>query len=324
LIFNTPILILAFNRPETTAEMFKVLKVLKPKKLYISIDGPRENVASDLQNQLKVIELLKPDWECNLKTKISKINLGCSEGPSSAIKWFFEEEEQGIILEDDCIAELDFFYYCQELLERYKYDNRIFNICGSNLGFHPNIKEDYFESKFMNMSGWATWKRSAESIDYQLLSWINSKNIYYKLYKALRYTLIDFHFSWILFWRGKIRETTSGKKISWWDYQWILSQIHMSQVSIIPKTNLVMNIGFDENATHTKAIDHPIAFLPTNKINWPLKHPEKLVLIREYEENYVKGKWLNQARGKFRKLLIRCIKNSIRDLLINLRLYKIK
>jgi hypothetical protein len=310
-LFDTPILLVIFNRPESTKLLFEVIKKIKPQKLYVAADGPRVNKKSDPSSCLLARNIINPDWDCDLKTLYQETNLGCGKGPATAIKWFFENEEQGIILEDDCIPEIDFFYYCQELLYKYKTNVDVFNICGSNLGFNPNIKESYFASKFMNMSGWATWRRTAQKIDYAINEWRPENKNKIKLFKALRYHKFDFHLNWILFWDKKIKETITQKNVTYWDYQWILYQLSHNQFSIIPSRNLVKNIGFDENATHTISADHPIAFLETFNLKWPLIHPENIHIIRKYEEEYIKGKWLNQARGSY----IRRIKRFCKDII---------
>ena len=184
--FNTPILLLMFNRPNSTERVFTTIRQIQPKQLFISSDGPRNSKAGEkeiVENlQKKILDSI--DWPCEVKTLFRKTNLGCKYAVSEAISWFFQQVEQGIILEDDCIPHISFFHYCQELLEIYKENEQIFSISGYNRQRQSKIQEDYFFSKYFSSWGWATWKRAWEVIDInlnkaqELLSKENSKNIF--------------------------------------------------------------------------------------------------------------------------------------------------
>ena len=176
-MFNNPILFLIFNRPETTAPVFEQIKKIQPKYLYVAADGPRSNRPGEdeLCKASKAIVLEGIDWDCEVKTLLRGKNMGCKRAVSDAINWFFENVEQGIILEDDCLPDESFFYYCEQLLEKYKYDNSIISIGGTNLGYHFENNDSYAYSKFMNMWGWATWRRCVPLVDYKMNKWKNMR-----------------------------------------------------------------------------------------------------------------------------------------------------
>jgi GT2 family glycosyltransferase len=159
---ETAILILLFNRPETTIRVFDKISQIKPQRLYIASDGPRKNFDGEKEKVKKVREIAtRVDWPCEVKTLFRNENLGCKKGVSSAITWFFEQEEQGIILEDDCVPNLDFFTFCESLLDRYAEDERVSVITGNN--FQNNKwrgDASYYFSKYNHCWGWASWRRS--------------------------------------------------------------------------------------------------------------------------------------------------------------------
>ena len=170
---KTAVLFLLFNRPDTTTHVFEKIRQIKPQRLYVASDGPRESYDGEIEKVIKAREIAsKVDWPCELKTLFRDKNLGCKKGVSSAITWFFEHEEQGIILEDDCIPNLDFFNFCENLLIRYSRDKRIFTITGSNFqnGKWRGDASYYFSKKF-HCWGWATWKRAWKLYQGDILFW---------------------------------------------------------------------------------------------------------------------------------------------------------
>lgn len=314
-MLETPVLFIIFNRPQSTKLSFNEIRKAQPRQLFVAADGPRENNDDDITKCRLAREEILVDWDCDVRYLFRDINLGCGKGPSSAISWFFSHVDRGIILEDDCIPTQDFFLFCQEMLGKYESNPRIFNISGSNLGYDHNIESSYFASKIMNMWGWATWKRTAEKIDYSLSYWSNFRENRYKLFRKLRLHVFDYDFNWISFWEDKIQETLNTQNVTWWDYQWILNQLQHDSISIIPSQNLIKNIGFDNNATHTKSPDHAVAFMETSKLSWPLRHPEKLKILVKYEEQYIKKNWFYCTRLGFRKTFIICLKRAIKYLI---------
>lgn len=245
--FETAILFLLYNRPDKTSKVFEKIKQIKPSRLYVASDGPREGSDSDRIKVLKSREIAsKIDWHCELKTLYRDKNLGCKKGVSSAITWFFENEEQGIILEDDCVPHLDFFIFCEDLLNRYSDDERILAITGNNFQ-NGNWRGDasFYFSKFAHCWGWATWRRSWKQYDPDIKfwsKWSNSKDWINCVPDKIERR----------YWQ-KIFDCVHADEIDSWAYPWTASMWYKNGLSITPNVNLVSNIGFGENATHTKS-----------------------------------------------------------------------
>jgi GR25 family glycosyltransferase involved in LPS biosynthesis len=264
---NSAILFIIFNRSYETKRVFEVIKKVQPKRLYVAADGPRNE--DEISQCMLAREAIAVDWECEVLTRFNDKNLGCKLNVSSAIDWFFQHEEQGIILEDDVIPSEDFFIYCDEMLKMYKNDERIGAISGVN--FVPNMVNDistsYYFSKHIHIWGWATWRRVWIKYDVHMKSWANIsvdrelsiKNI--GGWKSRSY------------WR-RIFDSTSLGKIDTWDYQLVYVFFKNQYLSIVPKYNLVKNIGFNNNATHTKGRKpkHVDAMKVVKSI-FPLRHP---------------------------------------------------
>lgn len=295
-MFDTPVLFIIFNRPDTTKVVFDIIRVLKPKKIYIAADGPRENKVSDVKNCKKTREIaLNINWKCEVKTLFRNKNLGCNIGVSSAISWFFEQEEKGIILEDDCIPDLSFFSYCQELLEFYKNDTRIMHISGNNFLIKPLQSDDsYYFSCYPHSWGWATWKRAWKYYDEKLKSWPIVKKK-----KILKYILNNRNAE---FYWGSILQNVYDGKIIAWDYRWTLSCWLQNGLSVIPHHNLVKNIGFGSDATHTKGLS-PFFYRKTKPLIFPLKHPAFVVRDNE-NDNHIE-KEIFEGGSLPRRVLIR-------------------
>ncbi len=268
-MFNTPILFLIFNRPVETQQVFNEIKEMKPKQLFVASDGARKNNYNDIVNNKLCKDILQQiDWECEVKTLFRDENLGCGKAVSQAISWFFTEVEQGIILEDDCIPNQSFFKFCEELLNIHKHNEKVFHIGGLN--FQNGIKrnnESYYYSGVAHIWGWATWRRAWNLYDFELKDYPN-----FKLKNK-----IDNYFKTDLlkqYWFNKF-DTVHQKKIDTWDYQWTFTIFNNDGITIVPNQNLVTNIGFGVNATHTTDIGK-YSNLATNELNFPLIHPSKL------------------------------------------------
>jgi hypothetical protein len=267
-MLNTPILFLIFNRPDTTQRVFEAIRSAQPKQLFIAADGPRKSYSDDLQNcaQTKLI-VDKIDWECDVKTLFRETNLGCKYAVSSAITWFFSNVTEGIILEDDCVPSMSFFYYCSELLDKYKNDNRVMMISGDNFLMSNEVEFEYsyYFSKYHFIWGWATWKRAWDLYDVELRMWPELfKN---HSFLAAQYPNVYENKYW-----HYILEQTYRGNINTWDYQWAFTMWANHGLSICPKVNLISNIGFDKNATHCSD-SVKVSNLPNEEISLPLRHP---------------------------------------------------
>jgi hypothetical protein len=280
---ETAVLMIIFNRPETTTKVFEAVRQAKPKRLYVAADGPRPDVPGDIgrcAEARKIVQLV--DWECDVKTLFWDKNLNCGIAPSSAITWFFRYETEGIILEDDCLPSQSFFWYCQELLQRFRDDTRVMHIGGNN--FLANWKKDgdysYYFSRSGHIWGWATWRRAWSKFDFTISRYGKLKrNGYFN----------RFFYNWFeRFYRLRKFEKTivNEHEITWWDYQWDFARYINSGLAIVPEVNLVRNIGFDELATHTRNARSADARLEAHNIELPLRHPPFMLIDKESEERY--------------------------------------
>ena len=280
---NTPILFLIFNRPDTTAKVFKAIRQAQPKKLYISADGPRSAAEAELCMQVREITE-KVDWECEIYTNFADGNKGCKVAMSDGISWFFNLEEEGIILEDDCLPAPDFFGFCSTLLAHYRDDTRITHIGGSNLQLgQKRGTASYYYSNLTHVWGWAGWRRTWEHYDVNL-----------ELFPAFHeQDYIDncpSHLPFKQRWINDL-ERTFNKEIDTWDYQYSFSNLINNGLSIIPNVNLISNIGFGVNATHTFDKEHFFAALPTEQL-LSITHPQIMIpcveadLFTQEKENY--------------------------------------
>jgi len=264
--FETPILLIVFNRIDTTQRVFNEIRKQQPKFLYIAADGPRPNKVGEAEKSQQVRDIVKQiDWECELKTLFSETNLGCAKGPAKAITWFFENVEQGIILEDDCVPHPDFFTYCEDLLSRYCNNEQIMLISGDN--FQNGQKRgdfSYYFSAYSNSWGWASWRRAWANYDFYLDN----------------YSLPDFKKAikpYFSIWNERqvwIDKFLCMKKRGYmaWDYQFSFHVWKNQGLCILPNVNLISNIGFGSDATHKFDSDSLGINLNTQSI-LPLKHP---------------------------------------------------
>lgn len=248
-MFQTPILFLIFNRPDSTKLVFESIRSIKPAKLYIAADGARKHkVGEDLlcKDTRSIIDLI--DWECEIKTLFRNENLGCKIAVSSAIDWFFENEEQGIILEDDCLPNESFYIYCETLLNYYASDERIMHISGNNFQ-DGNVRGNgsYYFSNYNHIWGWATWKRAwkAYNVDLSFLTETEIETLIEKQFDTKKERL---------FWNNIFKKVIN-KTIGTWDYQWTYAVWKNNGLSILPNKNMIANIGFNNNGTHTSGVD---------------------------------------------------------------------
>lgn len=311
---ETPaVLLVIFNRPFTTQKVFEAIRAAKPSRLYIAADAPRAGNTSD-EEKCKATRAVTEhiDWPCEVKRLYQEQNLGCSVGPRSAFSWFFAQEKEGVILEDDCVPHPTFFSFAAAMLDKYRDNQKIISINGSNLGYELTNGNSYSFSRFMNMWGWATWADRANAIDYDLNSWKEVKHPLTTLHKKMRQGLFDFDINWYRYWQHKFDLTITKENITWWDWQWIWHQTLHQQLSIVPSVNLISNIGFDADATHTHEVTNPAANIPTAAMELPLKHPSSLQPDFLYEEKYVKWVWCYHKRMRLINFLILEIRSYFR------------
>lgn len=258
-----PVLLLTFNRPHLTTQALDRVRLARPRQLFWACDGPRPGYPGDVALVAAVRALVTTiDWECELQTRFLEDNLGCGLGPAAAITWFFEHVAEGIILEDDCIPDPSFFPFCFELLERYRHDERIMLVSGDySLGHWRASTDSYYFSHYAETWGWATWRRAWRLYDHSASRW-PAVRLGGTLAGSLtgperRY--------WI-----PIFDRVYRQPRDFWDYQWLLTCLSHGGLSVTPWVNLVTNIGFGADATHT----HDDALkLPSQPMSFPLAHP---------------------------------------------------
>ncbi|MDR2885158.1 MAG: glycosyltransferase family 2 protein [Rikenellaceae bacterium] len=267
-MFETPILFLVFNRVDTTRRVFNAIREQKPRYLYLAADGPRKDREGEAEKCRQVREIVgQVDWDCEVKTLFRDENLGCGKAVSTAITWFFDQVEQGIVLEDDCLPHPDFFPYCEQLLERYKDDPTVMFIAGGN--YQNGVRwgdASYYFSAITHVWGWAGWRTTWEKYDYDLnkfpaRSYRKAFGKYFPDRSVRRY------------WNHVFKQMRQ-KRIDTWDYQLGFSIIRNHELTIIPNSNLICNIGLGPDATHPsgQGVDEHLQ-MPTQPI-LPLRHPD--------------------------------------------------
>ncbi|MCA6595316.1 MAG: glycosyltransferase family 2 protein [Pseudanabaena sp. M046S1SP1A06QC] len=280
---NTPIVFLIFRRPDLTSQVFEAIRQTRPKKLLVIADGSRNESEAILCQQARTV-IESVDWDCEVLKKYSDDNLGCRVRVSSGLDWAFEQVEEAIILEDDCLPHPSFFRYCQELLEHYREDERIWCISGNNFQdgqWHGN--GSYFFSNYNHCWGWASWRRAWQKYDHNLLNWQTFKDGHY-----LR-SILDSELE-IKYWHDIFEKLDKLGQPNSWAYPWTFTCWQNSGLTVLPNVNLVSNIGFRSDGTHITE-DSKLANLPTRDIG-KICHPSFLVRNRiadEYTFNNVFG-----------------------------------
>lgn len=273
---NTPVAFLIFNRPDTTERVFREIAKAKPRKLLVVADGARPDRAGEAEKCASARDIIeRVDWDCEVLKNYSDVNLGCKKRVSSGIDWVFDIVEEAIILEDDCLPSPSFFPFCEELLERYRHDSRVMQVSGSNY-IDEGTDESYFFSKYGPIWGWASWKRAWKLYDADM-----------KLWPKIKKTRLHYDFCFNeneIAAREEIFDSVFNGNIDTWDFQWVFAKLINNGLSITPQKNLITNIGFGAEATHTKSKDDVRGLLKRNELDFPLSHPD--VMIKNYKLDY--------------------------------------
>jgi hypothetical protein len=245
--------------------VFQQIRAIRPKHLFVSADGPRPQKIGEAERCMQARAIINQvDWDCEVKTRFSEKNLGCKMGVSSAITWFFEHVEEGIILEDDCLPDLSFFKFCETLLERYRNDQKIMHISGDN--FQDGKKRgtgSYYASSINHVWGWATWKRAWNIYDVSMTGYSDNQKLFYNMFPNTTVRK---------YWKKNFDLVYSNKKDTW-DVQWQYAMFLHKGLALHPNINLVSNIGFQMHATHTIDGFDPLANRKREKIDC-IQHPE--------------------------------------------------
>ena len=245
---DEPLLIIGFNRPDHMRVLIERLREIEPQNIYVAIDGPRRDRPGEREKVERCRNLVDEiDWGADVQTLFQEDNLGCGLGVSTAISWFFDHEERGIILEDDIIPDPSFFPYCTELLDRYEFDQRVFAISGCNFVppeaiTRPN--DPYRFSQVPHIWGWATWRRSWMKHQLDIADWRSRLPLRLLLHRVHRSVPA------FAYWAGIFSVLGRGE-VDTWDGQLVLASMVSGQWTATSNRNLIQNIGFDKLATHT-------------------------------------------------------------------------
>jgi hypothetical protein len=265
---TTPVALIVFNRPDTTEQVFAAIAAAKPPKLLVIGDGPRAARPAEADAVAAARSVVsRVDWDCEVVTNLSDVNLGCKRRVSSGLTWLFEQVEEAIILEDDCLPDPTFFRFCQELLERYRHDRRIGMVSGANFQFgQGRVDSSYYFSKYSMIWGWASWRdRWLGTYDVALEKWPRIRDE-----DALADLVGSEHER--RYWQ-KVFERVYRGEIDTWDYQWFFANFLEGRRSIVPAGNLISNIGYGQHATHTTNEESKLANIPVTPMTFPLRHP---------------------------------------------------
>ena len=278
-ISDTPVLLLIFNRPDKVKELIASLEKIKPKKVYVSADGPRPHVLSDKNNCEKAREMaINLPWRCQLYTNFSNENLGCMNGPVKGIDWFFSNEEQGIILEDDCIPTTSFFSFTTELLEKYKDNEKVMHINGTSF-ITPeqanSCNSTYYFSAITFVWGWASWRRAWQHFDIKMSNIRETENrlIQNKVFIQNKHRR---------FWINLFKHVKNKPQLGIWDAQWAYTVMSQNGVNVTPTKNLIENIGFGDDATHTTE-KFPHA-LKADSFSTETIHPDNTIINKKLDQ----------------------------------------
>lgn len=306
---RAPVALIIFNRPDVTSRVAEIVAKAGPSRVFVVADGPRPDRPGEAERcaaTRAVIEHI--DWPCEVVKKYSDVNLGCGRGPASGIDWVFEQTERAIILEDDCLPHPTFFRYCDDLLELYRDDDTIMQITGSNFQCdHKHGTASYFFSRFKICWGWATWRRAWKHMDMGVKLWPELRDTSWLIdlvgnAQAAQHWAAKFEGAW-----------RAGGAIDYWDYQWLFATWAQNGLCVMPNVNLISNIGFGEDATHTTRKENQWANLPLAEMLFPLQHPPRILRDKQADDFFVKevvltdgpqtestwGRALNKARQAY-------------------------
>lgn len=277
--FKTPVLFIVFNDIESTKRVFEVIRAKRPEHFFVFSDGPREDKVGEgeICREVREYVVRSVDWECDFHKKFNDKNIGLPDAVIDGISWFFEQNERGIVLEHDCLPDPSFFQFAEEILEKYKNDERIMHVGGNFLQPSPVGGASYYFSRIPLIWGWATWRRAWLKYDSEMKTYPNflKEQKLSRVYRSDWYkTEWEYLFNMVYY---KISKT--------WDAQWAYALIENNGFSITPNKNLVTNIGFREGAVHSRNLNDPLSKLPIESMSFPMIHPSRMevdVRVDEY------------------------------------------
>ena len=269
-MLSTPVALIIFRRPDLTEQAIRAIAEVRPRTLLVIADGPRPNHPEDIEACAETLAVIdRIDWDCEVQINRADRNLGCGWRPATGISWVFEQVAEAIILEDDCIPHPSFFRFCEEMLTRYRDDERVMNIGGSNYenGSLPPPHAYVFSRLPGCVGSWATWRRAWKHFDQRLALWPLLRNGPLLKSVVVHDEIVDFY-------RKVFDEIHAAEgNVSYWDYQWTFACWANRGLAIVPRVNLVSNIGFGNGATHSSQANHPSLNLRAVEMPFPLDHP---------------------------------------------------
>ena len=298
---ETPVALIVFNRPEPTRRVFSAVAAARPSHLLLIADGPRADRAGEVERCEIVRKIVTAvDWPCKVDTNFAAENMGCRRRVISGLDWVFSQVEEAIILEDDCIPDPSFFPFCSELLERYREKSQIGFIAGSNsLEKSFTFPYSYYYTQMTPIWGWATWRRAWREYDESISSWPQVK-------EAGLLELIFPDKRVVAYWSKVFDSMYQGTGANTWDYQWTYTCWTQNWLNILPAKNLIQNVGFGEDATHTKAVD-PDAMVAASPLTFPLHHPPAVTAWPAHAMQLQKSYFVLNIRHRIRRKLKRII-----------------
>lgn len=275
-----PVLLMVFNRAAPTARVFERIRLAKPPRLYLAADGPRKDRPQDklqCEETRRIVDAV--DWKCDVRTLFRNENLGCKVSCAEAIDWFFDNEEAGVIFEDDDVPAFSFFQYCDELLDCYRHDQRVAHISGANPVCDTiSTANSFYWGRTPFMWGWAGWRRSWRSYDLEMRSWPEWRDSGGLEKRA------NGNGSFVRYWK-KIFDRTHSGEIDTYDYQWIYTCWQQDWLVAAPSINQIDNVGYGPGATHTTGSE-PVWLkrCRAREMEFPLRHPPDFTVDRTFEE----------------------------------------
>jgi len=289
-VFETPIVLCIFNRPETTRRVLRVLGAVKPALLMIVADGPRKDRPDDgaLCENAQALVRSAVTWPAEVGWNVSSENLGCRKRIQSGLDWVFDRVDSAIILEDDCVPDPSFFPFCRELLQRYRDEPRIGIVSGTNpLVERAAEPRSYLYSRYPLVWGWATWRRTWALYDRDIDGWSDLSTANWLE------TFLDSPLA-SAYWRAIFSSARGGADT--WDYALVYSLWRAGALAIHPQVNTVRNIGFESQATHTR-VPTLAANLPERPLTFPLKHPGRVERNADYDAALEKFLFSGEPQG---------------------------
>ena len=277
-VHEVPVLLMGFNRADKASVVFDAIRKVGSQRLFIAVDGPRAAVPADLEKCAQVRALASEvDWPCEVRTLFQPANLGCRRGVAAAITWFFDQVEAGILLEDDVVPDPAFFEFCSQMLERYRNEERVAMVAGFNPWSGGRMKYSYAFSSYSHIWGWATWRRAWQKYDVDLVEYGQTRDLEF----LSRVPTMSPRAR--AMWRAIFDDIIAGRTDTW-DHQWFYTMLRNQTLAVLPEVNLVRNIGYGSEATHTKGVapqwvtnSFPGSILGT------LRHPDVIVVDKTLE-----------------------------------------